>query len=112
MTLETSGWYNLPGGGLDYHETIADALLRELKEEVGIEAEDVQLTQDILAVTHRGISRGIPRLQVYYRASISNANALKHGELEYKWVSAEELKNLPLSPVIQADRDFLLAQIH
>ncbi len=38
-----SGWYNLPGGGVEPHESAPEGLLREVREETGLEIEIVRL---------------------------------------------------------------------
>lgn len=32
-----SGWWNLPGGGVEPHESVAEGLVREVREETGLE---------------------------------------------------------------------------
>jgi 8-oxo-dGTP diphosphatase len=38
-----SGWFNLPGGGVDPAESVTEGLMREVREETGLEAEIGQL---------------------------------------------------------------------
>jgi 8-oxo-dGTP diphosphatase len=111
VTRETAGWYNLPGGGLDYGEETDEALLRELREELGLSAYDVSVSPAIMAISHKGILDGIPWLNVYYRTTLNNPQAVKQAELEFRWVTATQLKTLELSPAIQHDRNFLMSQV-
>jgi 8-oxo-dGTP pyrophosphatase MutT (NUDIX family) len=34
-----SGWYNLPGGGVEPHESASEGIVREVREETGLEVE-------------------------------------------------------------------------
>jgi len=37
------GWWNLPGGGLEYDEAVEEGLAREVREEIGVEITVVRL---------------------------------------------------------------------
>ncbi|MFA6159931.1 MAG: NUDIX hydrolase [Parcubacteria group bacterium] len=37
LTFENKGWWELPGGGLDFGEKPAECLIREIKEEMGLD---------------------------------------------------------------------------
>jgi ADP-ribose pyrophosphatase YjhB (NUDIX family) len=84
------GLFNLPGGHIEPHETIAQAAIREAKEETGY---DVQLTGLV------GIYQGIyPRINVsgpVLSAKIVGGSAMPSSEHpQVRWVTQKKLRAL------------------
>ena len=84
------GLWEFPGGKVEKKETAADACIREIQEETGIQAEvDTFLTRIFHAYTHFKIE-----MDVFYCNYISGEINLK-GPIDHKWVKLRELKNYP-----------------
>lgn len=103
------GYWELPGGKVDPDETPQDAMVRELKEELGIQ---VQPTQPLNTVSHI-----YPHAHVLLHPFLCHwlAGPIQHLAVEeHRWVLPGELKNFPFPeanlPIIVQLLDYLSAQ--
>ena len=86
-----AGQWEFPGGKLEIGETPEEALRRELKEELDIEAEIGQIQ---LAGTHSYGDTGILLLFFEVRYWVGEPKTKHHTEL--RWVHPEEIINLDI----------------
>jgi ADP-ribose pyrophosphatase YjhB (NUDIX family) len=87
----TGGVIVPPGGKLEQNETIRDCIVREAREELGIEVE----LQDLAAVSEEHFEDG-SWVFVYYNGTIvSGTPTIREPEkaLEILWVEKSEFKN-------------------
>lgn len=92
------------GGKNRYGETIEDTLKREWLEEVGVEVEVL----DFLLLT-KFINNDTEYTLYCHLVKTDSLNFQKNVHEEIKWVTKEELKNLPFGPSDGQIRDYLLA---
>lgn len=104
------GTWEIPGGAVEFGETITSALMREIKEELDIDievGEMLQLCDHIIESEHQ------------HWVSPTYICTLKHGTPritepekceEIRWVTPKEALRLPLSIVTQQDVHVLLEQ--
>lgn len=92
------------GGKNRYGETIEDTLKREWLEEVGVEVEVL----DFLLLT-KFINNDTEYTLHCHLVKTDSLNFQKNVHEEIKWVTKEELKNLPFGPSDGQIRDYLLA---
>jgi len=92
------GSWDLPGGHLSLGESFEDCLLREIKEETGL---DVAI--DRLLGLHSMVSE--PYMQAFYscRLTVFQKVRLRPDEhVEHRWVTPDELASLELIPYLAA----------
>ena len=93
------GLYSLPGGVVEIGETLREAALRELMEEVGIVARIVAFNDHIEAITRR--PDGVESHYVIASFAAHWVSGEPHTSAEadaIAWVDADEIAHLPTTP--------------
>ena len=99
---ELAGLWELPGGKVAPNETEPDALIRELREELGVDVVVGNRLGDDVPVAQALVLRA-------YLVSQTGGTLHAHDHRALRWVSAAELPDLAWVP---ADRAWLPALMH
>jgi phosphoglycolate phosphatase len=102
LMIRTHKWSNLwgiPGGKIKFGETAQAALIRETKEETGLDIADIELVlvQDCIRSLEFYREAHFVLLNYTCRTLGSNTVRLNEEAFEYRWVKAEEAFALPLN---------------
>jgi 8-oxo-dGTP diphosphatase len=96
-----AGWWEFPGGKIASGESDTDALVRELREELGIEARP---DHEIARLQHEYPDRSVEI--VLWRATITGGEPRGLDGQQLKWVDTYALSDEKL---LEADRPFIAA---
>lgn len=110
MKDENSPYYYLPGGRVTLHETADDAVLRELREELGIKARiDRALWFNQSFFVEDVTGERFHELCVYYLIDITDTDLLKRGDRfdgiekhhrhRFAWLTFDEVEQEYLYPL-------------
>ena len=93
MQREENGIYSIPGGRLEWNETIPFCAVRELKEEAGIEVNPIRLVYVVEAIyVKRGFSRH--ELLFYFLCRHEGRPRSTFQGLEFLWVRPEDVRGV------------------
>ncbi len=92
------GLFDLPGGGIEFGETIEDALHREFIEETGMDFKSMKLIKNAVANVDRP-SYSFHQIGLIYEVSGLFQTGQK-GSLNYSWVSFDSLESANMSPLL------------
>jgi ADP-ribose pyrophosphatase YjhB (NUDIX family) len=95
-----AGRYSLPGGLVEPGETLAEAALRELREEVGVEAEIIGFIDHAEVIERDGDARVRHHFVVCAHAArwLRGEPRTSPEAIEVRWVGGDELARLPTTP--------------
>jgi len=99
-----AGWWEFPGGKVAIGETDGDALVRELREELGVES---RAHREITVMSHEYPDRIVDL--ILWQASITSGEPRGLDGQQLQWVDCQSLgsvgllpADLPLIPALQA----------
>jgi 8-oxo-dGTP diphosphatase len=99
-----AGWWEFPGGKVDFGETVSEALIRECREELDIV---VVKHHSLIELSHEYSSK-IVHLSVYVVDTYEGVPAAMEGQL-LAWKTQDELSRL--DKLLPADKPILTALV-
>ncbi|NTU66781.1 MAG: NUDIX hydrolase [Candidatus Moranbacteria bacterium] len=87
-------FWDLPGGGIDFGEDARDAIIREIKEETGLNVNNVDILDVISALDYKGEFW----ITIGYVSEVSESEVkLSHEHDEFRWIYSEEFSKMKAS---------------
>lgn len=92
-------WWAIPGGGVDYGESLKDCLLREVKEEIGVSSDSVSSDFQIIHYNIGKVVNSVPRMNVFFKVSVPQDEITKTDHVEkWGWFTENEFMQLGMNP--------------
>jgi 8-oxo-dGTP diphosphatase len=91
------GYYELPGGKVDFGEDPSDALKREFREEVNLDVEIVKPYKVFSYVSENGNRHSVEIVFLVRLISDPAQIRLSEDHSAYRWISEKDVQNYPIS---------------
>jgi 8-oxo-dGTP pyrophosphatase MutT (NUDIX family) len=92
-------WWAIPGGGVDYGESLKACLLREISEEIGVPGSSVSGNFQIVHYNIGKVVNGVPRMNVFFKVSVPKAEITTTDHVEkWGWFARDEFMKLEMHP--------------
>ena len=97
--VDGDDWWAIPGGGVDYGESLKDCLLREIKEEIGVASFSVSSDFQIVHNNIGKVVNGVPRMNVFFKVFVPQDKITKTDHVEeWGWFTKDEFLELKMNP--------------
>lgn len=99
-TRKWSGLYGIPGGKVDYGETMEAAFAREAREETGLDVREIGFVMNQDCIEHPEFYRPRHYILVNYRARVPGSRPAVRLNYEgdgFRWAAPEEALGMPLN---------------
>jgi 8-oxo-dGTP pyrophosphatase MutT (NUDIX family) len=97
--VDGGDWWAIPGGGVDYGESLKNCLLREINEEIGVLSTSVASDFQIVHYNIGKVVNGVPRMNVFFKVSMPKDEIIKTDHVEkWGWFARYEFMELGMNP--------------
>jgi 8-oxo-dGTP pyrophosphatase MutT (NUDIX family) len=100
--------YNFPGGGVDKHESFNQALIRECKEELGV---DVSIKKQIYTTEKFHVHEDFPSTNmsnIYFLITTQSCiNGHSRNDINTLGIAWFALKDFPVNQMLSVDKEFV-----
>ncbi|HKR81993.1 MAG TPA: NUDIX hydrolase [Candidatus Saccharimonadales bacterium] len=97
--VDSDDWWAIPGGGVDYGESLKDCLFREIKEEIGVPSASVSSDFQIIHYNIGKVVNGVPRMNIFFKVSVPQDEITKTDHIEkWGWFTEDEFMELGMNP--------------
>jgi 8-oxo-dGTP pyrophosphatase MutT (NUDIX family) len=97
--VDGGGWWAIPGGGVDYGESLKECLLREIGEEIGVGRSSVTSDFQIVHYNIGKVVSGVPRMNIFFRVSVPEDEVMKTEHVEkWGWFAEDDFMQLEMNP--------------